>query len=294
MKRLTRRKAAKFGNYNAVQRLKQLQIDQRTEHQKERIINDAFHIYWQIREQRNHHVINSMLHLCLKHDHCHNITAIWSDIERVIQSQKSHTKLSYSLLLKCTIESDDVSKSFQILQWIETSNYTLKIHDRYIRKLLSQCTAQFEIVFIHRLLTEKFIENNNLMLTPSLIEAFGRCGDIHGARNAFNFIQDSEKDIFIIATMMKILLTHHHYEEVLRMYCDVQTVNERLIHDDVTSMLALRACMARIEKRASPQRSAKDFKLLILDLFCVVLLGEHTRDALNLGMLSFRSLRYPQ
>ena len=38
-------------------------------------------------------------------------------------------------------------------------------------------------------------------------------------------------------------------------------------------------CTAKIEKRSSPQHSAKDFQLLILDLFCVVLLGN------TLGML---------
>ena len=32
-------------------------------------------------------------------------------------------------------------------------------------------------------------------------------------------------------------------------------------------------CTVKIEKRASPQRSVKEFQLLIMDLFCVVLLG---------------------
>ena len=54
----------------------------------------------------------------------------------------------------------------------------------------------------------------------------------------------------------------------------------------LTGSCTNKSCTAKIEKRASPQRSAKDFQLLILDLFRVVLLG-HT-----LGMLSFRSLRY--
>ena len=49
--------------------------------------------------------------------------------------------------------------------------------------------------------------------------------------------------------------------------------------------ILLKEGMAKIEKRASLQRSVKDFQLLSVDLFCVVLLGN------TLGMLSFRSLR---
>eukprot|EP01083_Nonionella_stella_P081814 225598_1 len=235
----------KINNIEAVRRLKRLQ----TLHSKDKgiitpttkrtIIDDAYNIYSQIDGSVNHYVMNTLLNMSFKYEEPHRIHIMWRDICTTISKQKQDCNLSYSLLLKCCIESGNTQRCIQVLLWIERSKYKLKIHDLFIRKLLFQCNNLKYISYIERLIHEKFIENDNKYIKSALITAYGQCNSMKNAAHVFNSTSDSDKDIYMVSAMMKAFINNNNYANALDFYHSIQHIQ----NDDVTNMLALKACI---------------------------------------------------
>eukprot|EP01084_Bolivina_argentea_P089364 161255_1 len=239
MKAIHLTKRARITNSDAVRKLKHLESQYNQKTTNEQLINEAYNIYSHIYKPTNYYVINTLLNMSLNYKQPNRIHSIWNDISKAITEQNTtnQTDISYSLLLKCCIESENITKCIQVLLWIEKSNYKLKIHDLFIRKLLSVCDNLQQIQYIERLLNEKFIENNDKYIKSALITAYGRFNSIKHARNAFDSTINSEKDTHIITAMMKTYMDNNLDTQALDLYKSIKH------NDDVSNMLALKTCI---------------------------------------------------
>eukprot|EP01084_Bolivina_argentea_P106416 190425_1 len=135
-------------------------------------INDAFKIYNQIQEEKNHLPVNCMLKLFVNTCKPHKILQCWSDIDLLITKKQSN-EISYNLIIQCLIESKHINKCILILKCMykQQINYKLIFYDYLIIKLIKQCN-QNQIEHIKDLFDQKLIENDSKYIKSELLKSF--------------------------------------------------------------------------------------------------------------------------
>ena len=163
-----------------------------TKKQRKKIVEEATSIFNQIESKKSVDVIHKLVRIYLHLGHSRRIDEIWKDIECLDKE-----KLEYSLLIKCLLESNNISQCLQVLEWMESfSHYTLNIHDKLIAKLISKCGDDPKnIAFIHRLIKKGLIANDNVLIQTALINKYGQLNRMDIATKIFESIKDYEMDI---------------------------------------------------------------------------------------------------
>eukprot|EP01084_Bolivina_argentea_P100369 180224_1 len=142
-----------INNFQAAKTLQLLYPDKNSEKltkkQRRKIVDESTSIYNQIDNKKSTDVINKLLKIYLHLGYSTKIECVWNDIKLL-----NKTKLEYSLLIKCCLDSNNIDKCLQTLRWMEsTNNYVLNIHDKLILKLIKKCSNNIkQIKFIHRLI----------------------------------------------------------------------------------------------------------------------------------------------
>lgn len=90
---------------------------------------------------------------------------------------------------------------------------------------------------IHRYICATGMEMDKFV-TSTLIDMYGKCGDLEDAQKVFNDIQ--ERDVVIWNSMIAVLVTHEHCEEALQLFQKMGSTGVK--GDDATFVIILKAC----------------------------------------------------
>lgn len=204
--------------------------------EKEKIIKSALSTYDQINEEKNHFIINTMLKLFYEYDQAENIQFLLNDIG--ILRNKRSKDVSFPLLMKTCIKAKNVeiNECILILKWMKECKYKLRLHGFFLNKLIGKCVSLKSLQFVHSLLIDKIIEDNNEMITKTvLINAYSKRHSIKDAKQIFDGIDD--KDCMVLGAMMNALIENEWYNECLALYEEYTHLN-----NETTHILAIRAC----------------------------------------------------
>ena len=89
-----------------------------------------------------------------------------------------------------------------------------------------------------------FLNTDNNQLKSSLINFYGSCGDIDTALSVFDTIQDDEKDIVNVNCIITAHINNNQNAQALILFDKIYSFNKRINPDNITYMLALKACAA--------------------------------------------------
>ena len=239
------RKVSCLTNKHATKLLKQLYQNK----SKNELINNAsiinknaLNIYYDITQNnKNYYVINTLLKVFINTKQPQMIKMIkWNDIIKI-------QNVSYPLILKCLIninnDSKIIKKCIVILQLIKSKNYEMNKYEitdysLSVSKLITKCFNNKNYLNkIHELI--KSIGHNDIYIYTSLITANFKLNDIKNAENIFNSINENEKDIACINSMLTGFINNSNYENALKLYDMYSSKNI----DDIFIMLALKACI---------------------------------------------------
>lgn len=143
-------------------------------------------------------------------------------------------------LLKCCLHFDQSYQGIVIwdeIQSIANIDYSLiiKCCIRCHRSHPDKC-----IDILHSI--NRYIKRGNIAIKSALITAFGQCGDIKTSWSIFNDIPNDHKNIIVITAMMKCCINHHEGAAALTIYDQFNEI-EPDIHNEVSRLLAIRACI---------------------------------------------------
>eukprot|EP01084_Bolivina_argentea_P024072 44919_1 len=159
-------------------------------------------------------------------------------------------------------------------------NKTLLLYDKYYHLLngashilaVKTCSLSDNFEFgkeIHSTL----IDTNyyTLELKNALIDFYGTFKHINHARDIFNSISNTEKDIITINAMMKAYCNVNLNWECLQLFHTVNSINDKLLHDAITFSMVLKACTQSTayyigEKIYNMLKNDKDKKKLLKDV----------------------------
>ena len=177
------------------------------------IMENAFRIFDQVTEPKNHFVINTMLKLCITCANDISLQRVWDYIKTT--DKKIHENISYSLIMKYHINSMNVQRSIDTLKWIGKHGYKLNIHGSLVNKLILQCETLSNVKYIHQLIDKDIIQNcDNAQIGTTLLKAYGKFGDVDSAEALFEGTDAEKKDIVMICGMMKVFITSKQYKRL--------------------------------------------------------------------------------
>ena len=213
-------------------------------------VEEALDIYRKITETPTYETIDTLLKLMFDFRNSRQYSSIWDDI-RMIQSNciNASELISYSLLIKCCIDCRriDTSNCIQILSWMKASNYTLKINELYIRKLIFHCSKQHDVEsldFIYSLFHDGFIENDPLIISTIFISAYSKCGQLQKAENIFDGMDMTQMDMVCIESMMKAFSDNDCHSDALALYDRLDSIeNKKISKNNNCDSMALLACI---------------------------------------------------
>ena len=236
-------KAIKLINYLYVNNKKKAKDSYKT-------IEQALDIYDKITESPTHETIDNLLRLFFNFGHPEQYVSIWDDIEHIQSNGNNENELiSYPMLIKCCIESPhiDTTDCIQILSWMKESNFTLKINDSYIAKLIKHCVKQKDVEsldYIYSLFNDGFLENTPNFIKTTFISAYSKCNELQKSEDIFNGINEDELKMISIGTMMKSYIGHHRYSDALTLYDGINNIKNPDLHqNDHCDSMALQACI---------------------------------------------------
>ena len=229
----------RLDNYGATQSIQELmrkndkhKIKQST---KNKVIHTALDIYNDITEERNHFVINTMLKLLYEFDKADKMHLLWNDIG--ILRKKHNRDISFPLLMKTCIKANniDISQCIAMLEWMTESKYKLRLHGFFLNKLIEKCNHLDALQYVHSLITDQVIEDNNDKITKTmLIRAYSKCKSPQNAQKVFDGID--EKDCVLLGAMLSALIDNECYDQALEIYDQHVHLN-----NETTHILAIRA-----------------------------------------------------
>ena len=216
-----------------------------TEKKRKEIIGEVFSICHQINGIKDRFVVSTLLKICLEYRFPSKVELFWEDIVNIEQHQNAQNM--YPLLMKCCIECKDLEKCIEVLKWIESANYRLKLRDSFIIKLIQHRDHSVSALrFIHRLIKGHLIENDGKTFQTALINAYAQRKSIDDAQRAFDDIDDDRRDIVSICAMMTVWVNNGYYDKALALYDQYDNSNDinpngvRLDH--IAHSLAIKAC----------------------------------------------------
>ena len=237
-------------NSKAIKLIKYLYVNNRKKGPDTyKTIEQGLEIYNKITETPTPETINNILRLFQSFGHPNEYITIWNDIESLEAQEQS---VSYPLLIKCCIDSDtiDIQDCLQVLQWMKDSNYTLKIKESYISKLVQFCGKRFDtesIDFIYDLLIEGYIECDSTFIKTTFINTYSRCNELDKSIKIFDAIDiASEMNMICYGSMMKCFINHGFYAKTLEFYDNLLRLegdNKDLFQNDHCNSMALQACI---------------------------------------------------
>ena len=211
-----------------------------------KILQNAFDIYNNIMEKKNHFTINTMLKLLFELQNSEKVLSIWDDIKSLHQQSNndSNNTISYQMVLKCCITAPNVEidKCLQILSWMEQRGIKFIVHISFITKLISKCgndlNALNKIVnFMQKSVINNTNPKNYIIIKTALINAYGICSNIQAAKDIFYTINDDQINVVCIGAMMNALINNNLNEDAIDLYIEYESMSNY-----VTQMKALKAC----------------------------------------------------
>eukprot|EP01083_Nonionella_stella_P065371 171225_1 len=152
----------------------------KTTHENTLYLKEAFTVYNHLdTSQRNDHVVNTMLSICLQCNGVHQVTTLHNDILK-------HQNISTSLLLK-------------------SCKQLLKMNNK------THC-----ISLLHHLMNTT--KSGDIRTKTTLIDICSECAQITHALQIFNSIPSHQMDVVCVGAMMKCLINHHQNEDALALY----------------------------------------------------------------------------
>eukprot|EP01083_Nonionella_stella_P050996 135444_1 len=171
-----------------------------------KIVEDGFKIYHQVgNDAKDQYLMNALIKLCVNHQQPERLWSIWDDIAYSLDiAHTNNVSISYTALLKCCIQCNDINKGKQI-------------HSKIPSNLLQ----------------------NDLLLPTVLIDFYGHFKDIKTATHIFESVS-MQKDCVIINAMMKVLVDNQYYDDALSVY---QQYHALVQSNDRSHVLAIKSCI---------------------------------------------------
>eukprot|EP01084_Bolivina_argentea_P000929 1702_1 len=184
-------------------------------------------------------LVNSLLQLCFEFNNPYKCLLLWNDINTL---HLLRDNISYSVLLKCLIELNEINKCMQVCKWMEISQYTLKIHESFITTLITNCNDINHVKYIHLLIDKNIIKNRDKYVKTHLIFAYSKFRDVNSALNVFNCIPNEKKDIVSVGAIMTTFIDNNCDSEALDLYDEIESFNNDIKKDNICDNLAIKAC----------------------------------------------------
>ena len=119
--------------------------------------------------------------------------------------------------------NDDVSNLLFINACINTNNY------HKAKKLINI-----------NIKNKTDVNNHSIEFINTLIDFYGRIGDINNALSVFDNILENKKDIITINVMMNAYNNNQEYNKTISLY---EKYNNKYTHNDVSKLLFIKACI---------------------------------------------------
>eukprot|EP01083_Nonionella_stella_P041545 112595_1 len=251
----------------SLRNLCQLKANALSIEQKSDTVREALELYSNIDDKQKDYVIfNDLLRLCFNFGESHKALIFYNDIKQLSTHDKQF--VSYSLLAKTCIETEELDKCMEVFAWITDSKYTLRIHEKFITKLIQQCDRNVQYLnYVFSLMTDHIIECKapNIVKT-ALIYRFGKASCIDQALNVFHSIPDTEKDIVCILKILHACNANRHYHQTLILYQNMNSVKVRdtIQNEPMYHAHAIKACQKINDLRQGKliHSSLREMKLL--------------------------------
>ena len=245
------------------------------------VLETALEIFHQVKEPKNHFLINTMLKMCIHHHSTPHVHSVWTYIESADKAVQRG--IAYGLLVKYHVSCGHIGAGLNVLKWMERQKgLRLKIDGAVITKLIAGCDSVSDLDAIHRLIQHNVVRvesvrNGTDSVKAALIRRNGAFRNIDGAVHVFESMADSEKDAVSMRTMMWVLIDNGHPQRALDLYDRIGVGPFSAIPKEAAShCLALRACrsLKAVDRgleivRKERLRFAADLKLQTLFIeFC--------------------------
>eukprot|EP01083_Nonionella_stella_P276268 938617_1 len=146
---------------NNIKKLHQTLLNSTCTKEADQMVANAFKMYQNIQENKNHFVINTMLKVCFDSGYYSHVSSIWQDIELLhTTNHPDKQKILYYVLIQCVSKSNeiDITQCIQILKHIKECEYKLKLTAPFMNQLLLKSITDLNSL--------KYILNvDNLLLT---------------------------------------------------------------------------------------------------------------------------------
>eukprot|EP01084_Bolivina_argentea_P213568 362672_1 len=149
--------------------------------------------------------------------------------------------VTISAMMKCFMDNNQNDKAISLY---EESNSYIEHNDISNLLMIKACNNMNDYNKAKKLVNTKiFIDQNDInsydiKLITTVIDFYGKNGDINDAFNIFNKIATNKKDIACAGAMMKCFIDNCQNDKAMQLYeqCNYQ-------HDDTTNLLFIKACI---------------------------------------------------
>ena len=212
-----------------------------TETERTNVMKEVLRICDLINGKKDVFVLEQLLRICFDFGHFDKLQLFWPDIESIADLSRL-----YPLLIKCLIECGDIEKCVQCFDWMKCANYTLKVSDIYIIKLVNNPRATLlHLRFIEDLMSDGVVasasNDGNMKFKTAMIEIYAQKQSIGDSKRIFCSIAQNERmDVVAVCAVMSTLLKNGCYEDAIEIYEEVEGAN-RIQLDEVAHSLAIKA-----------------------------------------------------
>ena len=172
--------------------------------------------------------------------------------------QAVHREIEFDVLIQLcskindkTAPSSSLSKSIQLLQWLNHTDYLngsltsqhRKNYSIFVSKMLSHCHSLDQLLQIESLLP---IPDRDIFINTSMMSKYAHFGIHNKVQSIYDEIPDTQKDSVCVNSMMNSLLNIGSFDKVLSIYDQFREDNA-FRNNPVFYILALKSCIATNE-----------------------------------------------
>ncbi|MDY7091199.1 MAG: hypothetical protein SYR96_39735, partial [Actinomycetota bacterium] len=252
-----------MSSYEAVKTINNLQ-----KYDKPNMITKSFEIYSNLDEtQKNEFVIVALLKCCkqmIKKKMDIITMNVINDIKITLINTDNNNIFAKRLLMSIYTDCKDITNALKIFDSIPQNEQSILSigtmmkqcinHNKNDKAILiyEQYNGQHndvsDLLFIKActnigdadkgIKLIKSITNDSIEFTNSVINFYGKIGDVNNAVNTFNNIPEDKKDIVTIGAMMKCFIDNYQNEKAISIYEQYNHYK----YDDISNTLFIKAC----------------------------------------------------
>eukprot|EP01084_Bolivina_argentea_P148414 259473_1 len=182
----------------------------------------------------NHSIpfINNLVDFYGKCDDIKRALGIFNDIP-----DENKDVVSVGSMLKCFIDRDENENAIALYKRCKHIEHNDVTNLLFLKACSNMCYYDTGMKLINEIFND--INGHSIEFITTLIDFYGKCGDIDNALNLFNGITESKQNIVSIGAMMNCFIANNENEKAIVLY----EKYDNGMHNDITNVLFMEACM---------------------------------------------------